>query len=85
MRDELLNEPLLFNLDHARAAIAAWASDFNQTRPHSAIGYQTPAAYAATFTATDDRRSNPDQLRQSSVAPPAHSRNDDQRTLAMAG
>ena len=85
MRDELLNETLFFHLDHARAAIKAWKDDFNQTRPHSAIAYQTPAAYAATFTATDDRLRNPDQLRRSSVAPPAHLRNDDQRTLAMVG
>jgi putative transposase len=85
MRDELLNETLFFHLDHARAAIAAWTDDFNRSRPHSAIGYRTPAAYAATFTATDDRLRNPDQLRRSSVAPPAHLRNDDQRTLATPG
>jgi putative transposase len=85
MRDELLNETLFFNLDHARKAIKTWIDDFNQARPHSAIGYQTPADYAATFPATDDRLRNPDQLRRSSVAPPARLRNDDQRTLAMAG
>ena len=85
MRDELLNETLFFNLDHARAAIKAWTDDFNQSRPHSAIGYLTPAAYAASLTATDDRLRNPDQLRRSSVAPPARLRNNDQRTLAMAG
>ena len=85
MRDELLNETLFFHLDHAREAIAAWASDFNQSRPHSSIGYLTPAAYAATFTATDDRLRNPDQLRRSSVAPPAQTRNSNQRTLIAAG
>ncbi len=31
----------------------------------------TLAAYAATFTATDDRLRNPEQLRRSPVAPPA--------------
>ncbi len=85
MRDELLNETLFFHLEHARAAINAWTDDFNQSRPHSAIGYLTPAAYAASFNATDDRLRNPDQLRRSSVAPPARLRNDDQRTLAMVG
>ena len=35
MRDELLNETLFMSLDHARVAIAAWANDYNQERPHS--------------------------------------------------
>jgi putative transposase len=65
MRDELLNETLFFDLDDGRAKIAAWAAD---QRSHSALGYLTPAAYAATFTATADRLRNPDQLRRSPVA-----------------
>jgi putative transposase len=51
MRDELLNESLFFGLDHARQVIGAWADDYNTARPHSALGYRTPAAYAATLTA----------------------------------
>jgi hypothetical protein len=46
MRDELLNESLFFGLDHARSAIAEWVEDFNTARPHSSLGYQTPAAFA---------------------------------------
>ena len=71
MRDERLNETLFFDLDDARAKIAAWVTDFNTARPHSAPGYLTPAAYAANFTATGDRLRNPDQLRRSPVATPA--------------
>ena len=52
MRDELLNESLFFGLDHARAKIADWVDDYNGRRPHSSIGYQTPAAYAAYLNAT---------------------------------
>jgi len=48
MRDELLNESLFFGLDHARSAIAEWRQDFNTARPHSSLGYQTPAAFAET-------------------------------------
>lgn len=47
MRDELLNETLFFGLAHAKQEIAAWVSDYNNQRPHSALGYETPAAYAA--------------------------------------
>ena len=47
MRDELLNETLFTSLDHAREKIAAWAWDYNTQRPHSSLGYATPAAFAA--------------------------------------
>ncbi|WP_205511739.1 IS3 family transposase [Rhodopseudomonas sp. BR0M22] len=85
MRDELLNETLFYDLDHARAAVARWIGAYNRTRPHSALGYMTPAAYAASITATDDRLRNPDQLRRSSVAQPAHLRQSQPVTLASAG
>ena len=85
MRDELLNETLFFGLDHARKAIASWVADYNERRPHSALRYQTPAAYAATLAATGDRRSNPDQLRRSPVAPSAPLRQSQPETLACAG
>lgn len=47
MRDELLNETLFLSMDHARVQIAAWVEDYNHERPHSALGYETPAAFAA--------------------------------------
>jgi putative transposase len=47
MRDELLNEILL----QARQRISAWVTDYNTARPHSSLGYKTPAAYAGTLTA----------------------------------
>jgi len=50
MRDELLNESLFLDLDHARSRIANWIDDYNQRRPHSALGYLTPAAYAANLS-----------------------------------
>ena len=46
MRDEFLNETLFRNLAHARDQIAAWVSDDNTTRPHSSLGYHTPAGFA---------------------------------------
>ncbi len=59
MRDELLNESLFLGLDHARTKITIWVDDDNQQRPHSALGYLTPAAYAANLSATRDRPRNP--------------------------
>jgi putative transposase len=51
MRDELLNESLFMDLDHARQLIGAWIADYNTARPHSSLGYKTPVAYAGTLTA----------------------------------
>ncbi|WP_461328002.1 integrase core domain-containing protein [Bradyrhizobium huanghuaihaiense] len=66
-------------------AVAAWIADYNAERPHSSLKYQTPAAYAATFTATGDRLRNPDQLRRSPVAPPAPLGVQNPETLTAAG
>jgi hypothetical protein len=46
LRDEFLNETLFRNLAHARELISAWVTDYNTKRPHSALGYQTPAGFA---------------------------------------
>ena len=47
MRDECLNENWFVDLADAREKIEAWRRDYNQVRPHSALGYQTPAEFAA--------------------------------------
>jgi len=69
MRDELLNESLFFGLDHARSAIAEWAADYNHFRPHSSLGYQTPASYAGSIAATG---SNATQDESFAFPPVAH-------------
>ena len=71
MRDELLNESLFLGLDHARETIVRWVTDYNQRRPHSALGYIPPAAYAANLTAMRGRPGNPDQPGRPHIAPPA--------------
>jgi transposase InsO family protein len=68
MRDELLNESLFFGLDHARSAIAEWADDYNNVRPHSSLGYQTPTDYAGIIAATG---SNATQYGSSAFPPVA--------------
>jgi putative transposase len=85
MRDEFLNETLFFDLDDARIKVAAWVADYNGERPHSSLQYQTPAAYAATFTATGARLRNPDQLRRAPVAQPTLQGVQNLETLTAAG
>ena len=42
-----MNAELFADLREAKALGAAWRNDYNHRRPHSALGYQAPAAYAA--------------------------------------
>jgi len=46
LRDELLNETLFTSLVQVRAVLAAWKDDYNNVRPHSALGNLTPTEYA---------------------------------------
>jgi len=48
LRDELLNAESFADLREAKVLGAGWQSEYNHRRPHSALGYQTPAAFAAT-------------------------------------
>lgn len=69
MRDELLNESLFFGLDHARSAIAEWADDYNHFRPHSSLGYKTPADFAGTIAATGSNAAQDESFAFPPVAP----------------
>ena len=46
LRDELLNETLFTSLAQVRAVLATWKDDYNNARPHSALGNLTPTEYA---------------------------------------
>lgn len=49
LRDEFLNVSWFRNLFDARAKAAAWKREYNEERPHSSIGYLTPAAFAGKW------------------------------------
>ena len=43
LRDECLNEEMFDSLEDARRKLALWRYDYNNVRPHSSLGNQTPA------------------------------------------
>ena len=45
-RDECLNQYWFVNMMEARERIEAWRQDYNHQRPHSSLGYRTPAEFA---------------------------------------
>jgi putative transposase len=85
MRDELLNETLFFGIEHARESVAGWLRTYNTERPHSALGYLTPKAFAAQLTAMGDPLRAAETLRRSPIAPSAQPRNSQPSALASAG
>ena len=46
MRDELLDGELFLHLDEVKYVVDRWRMDYNHYRPHSSLGYMTPAVYA---------------------------------------
>jgi transposase InsO family protein len=85
MRDELLNETLFMSLDHARIAIAAWVVDYNQERPHSALGYETPAAFSAELNKQWPAPLRPSGSAPQAIASPAPMRNNCGQAIIPAG
>ena len=85
MRDELLNETLFFGLDHAREVVGRWVADYNAARPHSALGYLTPAGFAAQLSAKGDQLHVTEAFRCSPIAPSAQAGNCHPPALDPAG
>jgi putative transposase len=63
LRDECLNVSWFENLWDARRKIGAWQIEFNEERPHSSLGYQTPAEYARQLVPSSGSalRATPDE------------------------
>ena len=48
-RDECLNMEVFHHPDHARAVTELWRRSYNTERPHSSLGYRTPAEFRASL------------------------------------
>jgi putative transposase len=67
LRDELLAVELFSCLAEAQVVIEDWRQDYNQRRPHSALGMTTPSAFGAgyrAYLATLEQLSTPDRIEQ---------------------
>ena len=52
-RDECLNEHWFLAIRHTQAVIADWRLEYNEARPHSSLGYQTPKEFVERFLTAD--------------------------------
>jgi transposase InsO family protein len=46
LRDECLNREIFGTLAEARVILESWRVEYNEERPHSSLGYQTPEEFA---------------------------------------
>ncbi len=58
-REECLNEHWFLTLDDARETIENWRIDYNQVRPHSALGYLTPEEFATGYANVESNKRFP--------------------------
>jgi putative transposase len=58
-RDEFLALEEFESLSAARRLTASWKEDYNDYRPHSSLGYMTPAAFAARCAASTPETTSP--------------------------
>lgn len=54
LRDELLNRELFGSVREAQVILEQWRREYNEERPHSSLGYLTPAEYAEIFSNQSD-------------------------------
>jgi putative transposase len=54
LRDELLDAEEFTSLLEARVLADQWRTEYNHERPHSSLGYRTPAAFAMDVSVTVD-------------------------------
>jgi putative transposase len=62
VRDEFLNREEFESEPQARALGALWKEEYNTERPHSSLGYRTPAEFSATcmrYVPIDEERPDP--------------------------
>ena len=50
LRDECLNRELFGNLREARVILEGWRVEYNECRPHSALGYRISNEYSERKT-----------------------------------
>jgi len=63
LRDELLDREVFESLKEAKVIVEDHRLEYNHRRPHSSLGYRTPAEFAATCPRPDSASLHPDEVR----------------------
>jgi transposase InsO family protein len=52
LRDDVLDRELFYSVKEAKVIVEDWRLDYNNHRPHSGLGYMTPAEFASSCIAS---------------------------------
>lgn len=66
-RDELLNREVFHGVREAKVLAEHWRLEYNHHRPHSRLGYKTPAQFAAECIASASATPSPRQYNRENV------------------
>jgi putative transposase len=67
LRDEVLNREIFHSVKEAKVIVESWRLEYNNHRPHSGLGYMTPAAFAAECIASASATPLPQQYIEQNV------------------
>jgi len=68
LRDEFLGLEVFESLSAARQLSACWMRDYNESRPHSSLGYRTPAEFGGMPTSARARQTGSAPLPSASAS-----------------
>ena len=67
LRDEILDRELFYSVKEAKVIVEDWRLEYNNHRPHSGLGYMTPAAFAAGCIPSASPTAQPQEYRTGNV------------------
>ena len=67
LRDEILDRELFYSVKEAKVIVEDWRLEYNNHRPHSGLGYMTPAAFAADCIPSASPTAQPQEYRTRNV------------------
>ena len=67
LRDDVLNREIFHSVREAKVIVENWRLEYNNHRPHSGLGYMTPAAFAAKCIASVRAAPSPQQYIEQDV------------------
>jgi len=66
-RDEILNRELFHSVKAAKVIVESWRLEYNNHRPHSGLGYRTPAGFAAMCIPSSSATPRPQEYKAENV------------------
>jgi putative transposase len=67
LRDEVLNREVFYSVKEAKVIVEDWLLEYNNHRPHSGLGYMTPAGFAAECIALSSPTAQPQEYRTRNI------------------